>query len=90
MALRTAMSVGSFPTGRPVERPIIFSKRRERPRGMTVKEAETAGEKPQPSFMCDICGPEKPAAQVFQCTVCLKSFCIAHLGTWNHDCYINE
>ena len=58
---------------------------------MTVKGADLAsGENPQPSFICDVCGPEKPAEQVFQCTVCLKNFCIDHLGTWAHDCYQNE
>jgi hypothetical protein len=57
---------------------------------MTAKETEAAEEKQQPTFLCDFCGPEKPAAQVYQCTVCLKSFCMAHLGTWSHDCYHNE
>ncbi len=56
---------------------------------MTVKEADVAGEK-KPTFICDFCGPEKPADQVFQCTVCLKDFCVVHLVTWAHDCFHNE
>ena len=42
------------------------------------------------AFICEICGPDKPANKVFECTVCNKDFCVAHLGTWVHNCYENE
>jgi len=58
---------------------------------MTAKEAGPPTEETEhPTFICDFCGPQKPAVKVFQCTVCLKSFCVEHLGTWAHDCYQNE
>ena len=57
---------------------------------MTVGEDEAAGDKQEPSFICDFCGHDKPVRQVFQCTVCLKDFCVTHLGTWAHECYVNE
>lgn len=42
------------------------------------------------TYICDICGPEKPAEQVFQCTICLKDFCVSHIEASLHDCYHNE
>jgi hypothetical protein len=57
---------------------------------MSAKEAEVTGEKKEALFICELCGPEKPVEKVFQCTVCLKDFCVPHLGTWQHDCYQNE
>ena len=57
---------------------------------MATKEGEVAEAKPKPTFVCNVCGPDKPVEQVFQCTVCLKDFCVTHLGTWVHDCYQNE
>jgi len=57
---------------------------------MTVKEAEGTGKEQKPSFICDFCGLDKPVVQVFQCTVCLKDFCVTHIGTWAHECYQNE
>ena len=44
----------------------------------------------QKTFICEICGPDMPANQVFRCTVCNKDFCVVHLGTWVHNCYENE
>jgi hypothetical protein len=41
----------------------------------------------QKTFICEICGPEKPANQVFQCTVCVKDYCVVHIGSWVHNCY---
>jgi len=55
-----------------------------------MTEAAVAEEKHAPSFICDVCGPEKPADQVWQCTLCLKYFCVTHIGPWTHDCYVNE
>ncbi len=44
----------------------------------------------RPQFICNICGRDKPVQQVFQCTICLKDFCVIHIGPWLHDCYTNE
>jgi hypothetical protein len=44
-------------------------------------------EKKERLYVCDMCGPDDPVAQVFQCTVCLRSYCVKHIGTWIHPCY---
>ncbi|MGA2664944.1 MAG: hypothetical protein ABSF83_08375 [Nitrososphaerales archaeon] len=62
---------------------------------MTTKLGEAAEDKapqaqPPPTLVCAFCPPDTPQAQVFQCTVCTKYFCVTHIGTWAHDCYVNE
>lgn len=39
------------------------------------------------SAICEICGPESPAEQVWQCTACLQYFCVQHLEGTLHQCY---
>ena len=91
MAVRTLADPSTRPRfGRLIERPIIISKRPSAAPTMTVKEAEGTGKEQKPSFICDFCGLDKPVVQVFQCTVCLKDFCVTHIGTWAHECYQNE
>lgn len=41
-------------------------------------------------YVCEVCGVDRPVDQVFQCTICLKYFCVNHVGPWLHDCYTNE
>jgi hypothetical protein len=37
--------------------------------------------------VCDFCGPLKgPKAQVFQCTLCTKSYCVQHADPFFHAC----
>jgi hypothetical protein len=38
----------------------------------TTKQAQT--------FICEYCGPEKPVAQVFPCTLCNIHYCVGALG----------
>ena len=42
------------------------------------------------TFICEMCGADKPVDQVFQCQICMKEYCVWHLGTWIHDCFHNE
>ena len=56
---------------------------------MTVEGVGVEGAT-RPQFICNICGRDKPVQQVFQCTICLKDFCVIHIGPWLHDCYTNE
>ena len=44
----------------------------------------------QKKFVCEVCGLDKPVDEVFQCTFCLKEFCVEHAGLWAHNCYANE
>lgn len=53
---------------------------------MSAKEGEMV-EKTEHLYVCDMCGPSNPVTQVFQCTVCLRSYCVKHIGTWIHPCY---
>jgi len=57
---------------------------------MSAPEGEVSSEGQKPTFICEMCGPDKPVDKVFRCTVCQKEYCIEHLGTWVHDCYQNE
>jgi len=44
--------------------------------------------KEAPTYLCEFCGPDKPASQVYVCTLCTMSFCINHLHVVAHDCSI--
>ena len=39
-----------------------------------------------PTFLCEFCGADKPAATVYSCTLCMMSFCTKHLNPAAHDC----
>lgn len=41
----------------------------------------------EPVVICDLCGPVKgPKAEVFQCQLCMKSFCVQHVDPFFHAC----
>ena len=41
----------------------------------------------EPVVICDFCGPVKgPKAEVYQCQLCMKSFCIKHVDPFFHMC----
>jgi hypothetical protein len=44
----------------------------------------------KPTFICDWCGRDKPVEQVWQCTLCLKDYCVNHINPSFHNCYVNE
>jgi len=56
---------------------------------MEKVEAPASDARPS-AFICEMCGPDKPVERIFQCQICLKDFCVEHLGAWIHDCYHNE
>jgi hypothetical protein len=41
----------------------------------------------QGGFLCEFCGPQKPAEQVFVCTLCTMNFCVRHLNSMFHFCH---
>ena len=43
--------------------------------------------KEHPPFLCESCGPDKPADQVFQCTLCALNYCVNHLAPMAHYCF---
>jgi hypothetical protein len=49
-------------------------------------EIQANTEKRAPTFICEYCGPEKPVAQVFPCTLCNMNFCVEHLALKHHYC----
>lgn len=72
-----------------------FFKRAENGAAMATKVGEAANDRApqvQPSrpLVCEFCPPDTPQTQVFQCTVCTKYFCVTHIATFTHDCYVNE
>jgi hypothetical protein len=41
----------------------------------------------EPVVICDACGPvQGPGAEVFQCTLCMRKFCIQHIDPYLHLC----
>jgi hypothetical protein len=44
-------------------------------------------EKERPTFICEFCGPQKPAEEVFQCTLCMHKYCVTHLNPMAHYCF---
>ena len=41
----------------------------------------------EPVVTCDFCGPVKgPKAEVYQCQLCMKFFCIKHVDPFFHMC----
>lgn len=54
---------------------------------MSAKDGSVVEKKKEELYVCDMCGPSKPVSQVFQCTVCLRNYCVYHIGTWIHPCY---
>ena len=43
--------------------------------------------KEQPTFICEICGPDKPVAAVYKCTACEMNYCVKHLAIMSHYCF---
>jgi hypothetical protein len=41
----------------------------------------------KPTFICDFCGPSRPAEEVFECTLCIKKYCVKHLAPMAHYCF---
>jgi hypothetical protein len=41
----------------------------------------------EPVVICDLCGPVPgPGAEVFQCTLCMRKFCVQHIDPYLHLC----
>jgi hypothetical protein len=53
----------------------------------TSHETTATAPNPSPVFICEYCGPEKPVAQVFQCTACQLNYCVPHLAIMAHYCF---
>jgi hypothetical protein len=53
-----------------------------------LKDAAPDVAKPaEPVVMCDFCGPVRgPKAEVYQCQLCMKDFCIKHVDPFFHMC----
>jgi hypothetical protein len=68
---------------------MIYLRDQLAPMSMSQGEADVPGKK-APAYVCDTCGVQKPGVEVFQCTVCLKDFCVNHLEPGLHHCYQNE
>ena len=52
-----------------------------------VAPSPSAPAKEHPLYVCEACGPDKPAAQVFQCTLCALNYCVNHLAPMAHYCF---
>jgi hypothetical protein len=39
------------------------------------------------TYLCEECGPDKPANQVWTCTLCIKPYCVRHLAPMAHMCF---
>jgi len=49
--------------------------------------APDAAKPAEPVVICDLCGPVKgPKAEVYQCQLCMKSFCVQHVDPFFHAC----
>jgi hypothetical protein len=52
-----------------------------------AEETTPVSSAPSPTFICEFCGPEKPVAQVYQCTACQLNYCVKHLAIMGHYCF---
>ena len=41
----------------------------------------------RPTYLCEFCGPDKPAEQVYRCTLCELNYCVKHLAPMAHYCF---
>lgn len=55
-------------------------------RPQSSPDSTATPQKDRPTFICEMCGPERPVDQVFQCTLCTMSFCVQHLALKHHYC----
>jgi hypothetical protein len=39
------------------------------------------------AYLCEECGPDKPAKEVWICTLCIKPYCVQHLTPLAHMCF---
>jgi hypothetical protein len=41
----------------------------------------------EPVVICDVCGPVPgPGAEIFQCALCMRKFCVQHIDPYLHLC----
>lgn len=65
--------------------------------GVSTNDAKVQAPAPTPdkttteatptTYLCEFCGPEKPALQVFACTLCTLNYCVRHLSPMAHYCF---